>query len=101
MHAASEGDIPVMKLLLGFGADPNAPNEESENALGFVVSWKQPEAIKLLIAAGADVNNTDDSGPDRTQLDSAELSEWTEGVAVLRTLGGKRYAELISEAEAA
>ena len=101
MHAASEGDIPVMKLLLGFGADPNALNEESENALGFSVSWKQLEAIKLLVAAGADVNNTDDSGPDRTQLDSAKLSEWTERVAVLRTLGGKRYADLISEAETA
>ena len=63
MHAASEDDIPVMKLLLGFGADLNALNEESENALGFSVPWKKPEAINLLVAVGADINNTDDSGP--------------------------------------
>jgi len=94
MQAAADGDLFVMKLLLQFGADPNALNFASENPLGFAVTWRQAEAISLLVAAGADVNNTDDSGPERTQLDIAERSQWTEGVQILLRLGAKRYAEL-------
>lgn len=48
----------------------------------------------LLVSAGADINNTDDSGPNRTQLDIAELSDWPEVAAALRRLGAKRYSEL-------
>jgi len=55
MQAASEGDISLVKLLLQFGADPNALNEERENPLGFAVSWQQPNAIKVLVEHGADV----------------------------------------------
>lgn len=99
MSAAAHGDLGVMKVLLEFGADPNALNNESENPLGFAVAWQQPEAIKRLVAAGAYVNNTEDSGPERTQLDTAELAKWSEGVAVLRALGGKRYKDLIRDAE--
>lgn len=97
MHAAAQGDVVVLKLLLEFGADPNALNEESENPLGFAVTWEQPEAIKLLVAAGADVNSTVDSGPGRTQLDSAELSGWPTSAEALRSVGGKRYSELHPE----
>ena len=89
-----------MELLLEFGADPNALNEESENPLGFAVAWKQPEAIRILVTAGADINDTTDSGPERTQLDSAELSSWTDGAALLRSLGAKRHVELKSEQSA-
>jgi hypothetical protein len=97
MQAAADGDVSVICLLLQFGADSNALNDESENPLGFAVAWKQPEAIKLLVAAGADINSTDDSGPGRTQLDSAELSQWSEGVELLRSLGAKRYDEIFEE----
>lgn len=94
MHAASEGDVRVMKLLLVFGANPHAVNANSENPLGFAATYEQPEAIKVLVAAGVDVNDTTDSGPGRTQLDIAEVSGWTEVAATLRSLGGKHYAEL-------
>jgi hypothetical protein len=96
MSAAAHGDIQVMKLLLQFGADPNALNESSENALGYACSWQQPEAIRILAEAGVDVNDTTDSGPERTQLDWAGSSGHTEVVAMLRSLGGKRYVELNS-----
>jgi ankyrin repeat protein len=94
MQAAADGDIPLMKLLLQFGADPNALNEERENPLGFAVTLQQPEAVRLLVENGADVNNMDDSGPKKTQLDCAELSEWHEVAGTLRSLGAKRYSEL-------
>jgi ankyrin repeat protein len=94
MQAAAEGDIFVMKLLLEFGADPNAVNEYSENPLGFAVTYEQPEAIRILVAAGADLNSTVDSGPGRTQLDCAELSGWSDVAELLRALGGKRFTEL-------
>ena len=96
MQAASEGDCEVMELLLEFGADPNAINEHSENPLGFAVSWNQLDAIRILVTAGADINDTTDSGPEKTQLDWAELSGWTEGADLLRSLGAKRHVELIS-----
>ncbi|MEW4490413.1 ankyrin repeat domain-containing protein [Thalassoglobus sp. JC818] len=94
MQAAAEGDLEAMVLLLDFGADPNALNEESENPLGFAVAWKQLEPIRVLVAAGADINDTADSGPERTQLDIAEFSGWTEVAALLRSLGAKRFSEL-------
>ena len=98
MQAAADGDIATMRLLLEFGANPNALNEESENPLGFATTYEQPDAIKLLVDAGADINNQDDSGPERTQLDCAELSGWTEVVNVLRSLGAKRHSELNANA---
>jgi ankyrin repeat protein len=63
MHAASEGDVRAMKLLLAFGANPNAVNTNSENPLGYAATYEHPEAVKVLIAAGVDVNDTADSGP--------------------------------------
>jgi hypothetical protein len=94
MHAASVGDVRAMNLLLQFGANPNAVNANSENPLGYAATYEHPEAIKVLVAAGVDVNDTTDSGRGRTQLDIAEASGWAEVAATLRSLGGKRYAEL-------
>lgn len=97
MGAAAKGNLSTMKLLLKFGANPAALNFDSENALGYAVTWKQPQSIELLVAAGADINNMDDSGPEMTQLDWAELSSWTEGAQLLRSLGAKRYSELAGQ----
>ena len=94
MDAAAHGDCRTIQLLLEFGADPAALNSESENPLGFAVTWQQAKAVELLVAAGVDVNNIDDSGPGKTQLDWAELSQWTDMVTLLRGLGAKRYCEL-------
>lgn len=94
MQAASDGDVWAIETLLEFGANPNALNEQQENPLGFATSWQQLDSIKLLVAAGADINDTADSGPLRTQLDWAELSNWQSGADLLRSLGGRRYIEL-------
>ncbi len=94
MSAAAEGDVTAMKLLLEFDADPNLLNFCSENALGFAVTYNHVPAIELLVNSGVDINNTDDSGPNRTQLDCAELSDWSDVVVALRKLGAKRFKEL-------
>ena len=99
MQAASDGDIWASKILLEFGADPNALNEQRENSLGFATSWEQLDSIRLLVAAGAAINDTVDSGRARTQLDCAELSSWLIGADLLRSLGGKRYSELEERTE--
>ena len=98
MEAAAAGDVPLVELLLEFKADPNALNEDNENPLGFAVTWQQPEIVKILVAAGADVNNTDDSGDGKTQLDWAELSGWTTVVDALISVGAKRYVQLYPNA---
>lgn len=94
MQAVADGDVFVIEILLEFGANPNALNSASENPLGFAVTWNQIRAIELLVLAGAEINNTDDSGPGKTQLDWAELSGWTEVASVLRRLGARKYSEL-------
>lgn len=94
MYAASDGDLVTMKLLIEFGVDLHAVNESSENAFGYAVTWEQPHAVELLVTSGVDVNEQVDSGPERTQLDCAEQSKWTEMAATLRKLGGKRFSEL-------
>jgi len=99
MQAASDGDIWTMQILLEFKADPNALNEELENPLGFAVSWNQLDSIRLLVAAGADINDVTDSGTARTQLDCTEFSSWPIGSDLLRSLGGKRYSELATTTE--
>ena len=97
MQSASDGDSWALKILIEFGANPNALNEQSENPLGFATSWRQLDSIRLLVNAGAVINDTVDSGPGRTQLDCAELSSWLEGAELLRLLGGKRFSEFDSE----
>jgi len=54
MHAAAEGMVPEMKLLLEYGADLSAQNDQHETPLGYAIAWDQLEAIRVLVQAGAD-----------------------------------------------
>ncbi len=89
MHAAAEGDLATMRLLLEYGADPNARNERNELPLGFACTYEHWAAAELLVERGADVNGIEDEG--RTHLD---LVTKQQGIEVLRALGGRLYAEL-------
>ena len=84
MQAAADGDVSMTKILLEFGADPNAVNARGETPLGFSVVWNHPEIVQLLIDAGADVNSTSDFGTGQTLLNSAEISGYTEVARILR-----------------
>lgn len=91
--ASSDGDIPLMELLLGYGADTEARNDEGETPLGYAVGWEQREAVELLLDAGAQINAIEDNGAGvrATALDSTQNPEL---IAYLRSRGAKTLAEL-------
>lgn len=74
--AARTSDVPLMKLLLELGADPNATNNDSSTALlactgvgalgdGDEAAATEPEtleAVNFLLDRGADVNAVDKNG---------------------------------------
>lgn len=77
MRAAKNGDSEAMRLLLKYGADPNAYQKEHDTPLMFAAGLGRGtgaftkdyateaellEAVKVLVAAGADVNAVNDTG---------------------------------------
>ena len=50
------GDLPVMREALAAGQDVEERAPDGFTALGLAVFFRQPEAARLLIEAGADVN---------------------------------------------
>jgi ankyrin repeat protein len=93
MQAASEGDTELMRLLLRYGADVMATNEENERPLGFACAWNQPDAAKVLLQHGADPNLPEDVHA--TYLDWAITSGHTDLAEVLRSHAAVRYTELV------
>ena len=92
MHAAAEGQLEEMRLLLDHGADPNARNENNELPLGYACSYEQWEAAELLVKRGADVNGIEREG--MTHLDWTTLCNRERGIQTLRALGGLPSDEL-------
>ncbi|KAF3111758.1 hypothetical protein TWF706_011488 [Orbilia oligospora] len=65
--AALNGDVPVAKLLLENGADPNIQSKNGDTALSIAVDWgseEQHTLVKLLLDSGADPNSVSDRGAD-------------------------------------
>jgi ankyrin repeat protein len=96
MQAAAEGDLPTVKTLLQFGADPNARNDRQERPLGYACTYEQWQAAEQLIDGGADVNGREE--PDKTHLDWMEMAGNTAGIKLLRSRGGLTFQELESAA---
>jgi ankyrin repeat protein len=56
MAAARSGSVPAVTALLKRGANPNAAEQtRGQTALMWAVAAQQPAAVRLLLAAGADV----------------------------------------------
>lgn len=60
LHVATRNNSTnVAKILLSFGADPNAINNKGFTAIDEAIQNKNPEILQLLIESGAKVNVTD------------------------------------------
>ncbi|MGB0560923.1 MAG: ankyrin repeat domain-containing protein [Spirulinaceae cyanobacterium] len=55
MYATGDDHIAIVHLLLTAGADVNIVNTSGETALSKAVYWSNEDMVKLLIAAGADL----------------------------------------------
>ena len=56
MHAADEGNLDIIKLLVQNGADVNAATKEGNTALILAANEDQRGIIKFLTEKGANVN---------------------------------------------
>lgn len=92
MHAAADGNLEALGLLLKHGANPNARNENNEVPLGYALSYDQWEAARFLLGYGADVNGSERE--EMTHLDGMILCRQEQGIKLLRAHGGKTFAEL-------
>ena len=94
MQAASEGDLEMIKILIDYGADANAVNEDNERPVGFACAWTEWGTAELLLESGASVNALED--PDATYLDWATVSGHSVGIQLLRARGGLKYEEMLT-----
>ncbi|QEG21324.1 ankyrin repeat domain-containing protein [Mariniblastus fucicola] len=98
MFAASTADVPLMKLLLELGADPNQPNVDGCTPLmacagvGVVAVGEEPgteeevdEAMRMLVKLGNDPNVVDANG--ETAMHGAAYRNYPSAVTVLTQLG--------------
>ena len=96
LRAAKAGDIPAMRLLLAHGANPSIPNVSGITPLmaaagngsvgldtrgRYKTEAQAVEAVKVLVAAGADINARDNAG--QTALYGAATWGWNDLVRAL------------------
>ncbi len=97
LMAARTADIPLMKLLLELGADPQLTNVDGCNALmaaagvGVTAVGEEPgtvaeveEAIRMLVEIGVDINAVDENG--ETAMHGAAYRNYPETVSLLADL---------------
>ena len=77
LHAAAVGDVPMVKTLLEFGADPNARGKDkiARTALILTAAGGHSEVVKTLVAKGVELEARDSSG--KTALNWAVMRKRT------------------------
>jgi hypothetical protein len=101
--SSEKARLECLRLLLQAGADPNAINQASGpgqgcSLLAFAVHSRCVDAVKAVVAAGADLGRKDKDGS--TILDIAGVTGTPEIRAVLEQAGGRR-SEFTTIAQAA
>lgn len=89
-YAAREGSIEILKyLVLVLKIDISIPFKDGSVALHFAVGSEDLEALKCLMALGADMEIRDENG--RTPLLLASFVGWNEGIELL--INGGAYVD--------
>jgi ankyrin repeat protein len=104
LRAAAAADLPTLRLLLGYGADPSIPTADNLTPLaaasgigymgGLSKEWSRKqrvETVKFLLDLGADVHAADKVG--RTPLHGAASLGYAEVVQMLVDAGGRLDAK--------
>ena len=90
LMSAAVGNIELVKLLLAAKANANVKSKPPQDvtALYMAVLSNQPETVKLLIAAGADVNASVFNDTE-TPVGHAQSKQFTDVIALLTQAGAK------------
>ena len=89
--AAKDNQTECMRVLLDLGLYPNAPDDESQNALHLCAAYGYTEGIKLLLDAGADINMLSPAHGGATPLMLAAKNNHTECARLLVEAGADVY----------
>jgi ankyrin repeat protein len=57
-YAASEGQIEIVELLLGKGADISSQDKTGNTPLWFAAAWGHLEVVKSLLDKGGDITSS-------------------------------------------
>jgi len=87
MWTAAKGHRKLVEILLGQGADPNAQDSTSQNALHHAVAGEHGRVVHALVEGKADVNARDHD--DCSPFDLAVLAEDYATAKYLSDLGAK------------
>jgi hypothetical protein len=95
LAAAVAGDLKTVGYALGLGADVNAKDEYNNTALNSAALRGHAELVKLLIDAGADIENPG-SGGGLTPLANAASRDHYEAAKILLDHGARVTNDLLS-----
>ena len=93
MHAARLGEYDIAANLIRCGAEPNATNNDGNNALWLACFSGNLELIRLLIESGVNPDNQNDNGT--TCLMYASSAGKAEVVAELLNAGANTRLQLV------
>ena len=89
--AAKDNQTECIRVLLDLGLSPNAPDDESQNALHLCAAYGYAEGVKLLLDAGADINMLSPAHGGATPLMLAAKNNHTECAVLLVEAGADVY----------
>jgi uncharacterized protein len=90
-YAAAQGHADVIRLLLGWGADVNARDDDGQTPLMFAAGHGGRDHLQPLLDAGADLDRRDER--DRTAIDHADENSQPRNAGLIRAEAQRRAEE--------